>query len=266
MKKEYTSLAAYLDWENDDTLLTPAKDYFYELRASLLEKGFIKSVYQRTVTDEAAIRECFAWYVAEINRQREAGSCDRIGKLFEVGTRMLYAIKRGRPWNIADTKCRPSCLSDMVLKLEGANVRSELKVNRGAPAYGVDEAAAKAQLVKKLRQNPVFVWFYDGADFTIETLDDIEDADPLCMRMTDLFAELEKPENSKGKGISYWLVTSGGVRRPDGTMHQCTINLKAPNPEKGGDDFRSGVLDSLKADGLNWMAMVENASFEEDDE
>ena len=264
MAKNYTSLAAYLDWENDDSLLTPAKDYFYTLRVRLLEKGYIKSLYQRTVTGKEAIEECFAWYVEEIKRQIEAGSCDRIGKPFEVGTRMLYAIERGRPWYIADTKCRPSCLSDMVLKLDGANVRAELKVNRGAPAYGVDEAAAKAQLAKKLRQNPVFVWFYDGANFEIDTLDDIKDADPLCMRMADLFAELEKPENSKGKGISYWLVTSGGVRRADGTMHQCTINLKAPNPEKGGDDYRAGVLDSLKADGLNWMAMVENANFEEE--
>lgn len=264
MSKNYTSLSAYLDWENDEDLLTPAKDYFYALRVRLLKKGYISSIYQRTVKGEDAIRECFAWYAEEIQRQIEAGSTDRIGKLFEVGTRMLYAIKRCRPWHIADTKCRPSCLSDMILRVESANVRAELKVNRGALGYGVDEATAKAQIAKKLRQNPVFVWFYEGFDFQIDTLDDIECANPLCVRLRDMLEHLERPENSKGKGISYWLVTSGGVRKADGTMHQCTINLKAPDPKKEGNDFRSGILDSLRAEGMDWMRLVENAEFGEE--
>ena len=262
--KKYTSLSLYLDWENDETLLTPAKDYFHELRKRLLEKGYIKSLYQRTVSGEEAIRECFAWYLEEIQRQIEAGSTDIFGKLFEVGTRMLYAIKRCRPWFIADTKCRPSCLSDMILRIDDSNVRAELKVNRGALGYGVDEASAKDQIRKKLAQNPLFVWFYDGGkDYRIESLEDIAECNPLCVRLRDLLETLEKPENSKGKGVSYWLETNGGTRKPNGEMRQCTINLKAPKADACGEDYRTAILDGLRENGYNWLGMIEKAEFME---
>lgn len=222
------------------TFTEATADHMHELRERLYNKGLIKTIEQTYLYTEEAKREALAWYAEQMAKEAEKGSTGWRGKLFEVKTRIEWSIVHGTRYLINDVKCRPSGLSDMTVKIDGANVAVELKTGTGALVNGPDFATCIADLNKMVKQNPLMVWVWDD-----------EDA-PMVMRVRDLLEGLEEYNG----GIDTWLNFDNGANRKDG---QHAIRFQNYTSKK-----KMNHLAMLQFDrSMDWQTIVETASFEE---
>lgn len=213
-------------------------DHMRELRERLYNKGLISTPEQAYLYTEEAKREALAWYAEQMAVEAEKGSTGWRGKLFEVKTRIEWSIIHGTRYAISDVKCRHSGLTDMRVKIDGANVAIELKTGTGAITNGADFAECILNLKQMKKQNPLFVWLWDEED------------EPLVMRFNDLMKALE----SYNGGIDTWLLFDDGAKRKDG---QHAIRFQNYTSKK-----KMEHLGQIAFESYDWQTIMETASFE----
>lgn len=214
-------------------------DHMHDLRERLYNKGLIKTPEQSYLYTEAAKREALTWYAEQMAKEAEKGSTGWRGKLFEVKTRIEWSIAHGTRYLVNDVKCRPSGLTDMTVKIDGANVAIELKTGTGNLVTGSDFAECVRKLNDMVKRNPLFVWLWDN-----------EDDAPMAMRFRDLLEALE----SYNGGIDTWIVFDNGANRKDG---QHAIKIQNYSSKKKMEHLAKIAFDSY-----DWQTIMETASFE----
>ena len=239
MARERMSLKDYF---NQNTC-NPQDDHLYSLRVRLLEEGHIQSLSQKCVYTDEGKQVCLDWYLDELDRQTDLGSTGSWGKQFEVESRIRYAIRRGVPYRISDTKCRTAGLRDMTIRVDGGNYAVELKTGRGAVGYGTDKADALEDAERFFSGNPIICWDFEA-----------NGRDPLCMKATDLLEALD----SYKRGISTWLSDCPNVDKQGRKLNRSyQINLDVTEGPKM--EYLRSLRNSDKA--LNWQKMMDWAEF-----
>lgn len=236
------------DFFNAPVESAPHTDHLYGLRVRLLEAGHIQTLMQKYVYTDEAKEMCLEWYLEDLARQDELGSTGSWGKQFEVESRISYAIRRGVPFLINDTKCRSCGLRDMTIRVDGGNYAVELKVGGGAVAYGCDKVAAEEAKREFFRRNPIIVWDYRC------------NGQPLCMKAYDLLKELA----SYKKGLGMWFVDTPNydknLQARKGRSYQIQFALRSE------DEKKLEFLDTVKAKGFKWESLITWAEFEMENE
>lgn len=221
------------------TFTEETADHMHDLRARLLEKGLIATIDQAYLYTTEAKREALAWYHEQMQVEALKGSTGWRGKWFEVKTRIEWSIARNTRYCINDVKCRPSGLSDMRVKIDGANVAVELKTNTGALVYGTSKAECIEELRRLVKKNPLIVWLWDDTEI------------PLVMRVRDLLEGLQAYNGN----ILTWLVFNSGAKRKDG-QHSIRFQNYRSDP-------KLAHLAAMAFESYDWETIMQTASFEE---
>lgn len=221
------------------TFTEETADHMMDLRTRLFNKGLIAAIDQVYLYTTEAKREALVWYREQMEAEAAKGSTGWRGKWFEVKTRIEWSIARNTRYCINDVKCRPSGLSDMRVKIDGANVAVEVKTGTGALVYGASKAECVENLRRLVNQNPLMVWLWD------------DEETPMVMRVRDL---LEGLQEYKGD-ILTWLVFDNGEKRKDG---QHSIRFQNYQSRR-----KLNHLASMAFESYDWQTIMETASFEE---
>lgn len=249
MAKERISLHDFLEQQFCDA----TSDHLYTLRERLLEAGYIQTITQKYVYTEAAMNICLEWFLDDLARQDDEGSTGSWGKQFEVESRISYAKRRGVPFRISDTKCRPAGVRDMTIRVDGGNYVVELKTGNGAVGYGPDRASANEAMQDFFKRNPIICWDFEC------------NGDPLCMKAYDLLKELahykckgeEEGENKAGNILTWFTDNPNYNKAGEKLNRSYQINFAVtPGPKM---DYLRALRDSNKS--FSWKRMVDWAEF-----
>lgn len=238
MAKERISLHDFLEQQFCDA----TSDHLYTLRERLLEAGHIQTITQKYVYTEAAMNICLEWFLDDLARQDDEGSTGSWGKQFEVESRISYAKRRGVPFRISDTKCRPAGVRDMTIRVDGGNYVVELKTGNGAVGYGSDRASANESMQAFFKKNPIICWDFEC------------NGKPLCMKAHDLLKELDKYK----AGVATWFKNCDNVSKSGEKLNRSyQINFAVTEGPKM--DYLRALRDSEKS--YDWQRMVDWAEF-----
>lgn len=250
MAKERISLHDFLEQQFCDA----TSDHLYTLREQLLEAGYIQTIAQKYVYDDEAMDMCLDWFLDDLARQDEAGSTGSWGKQFEVESRISYAQRRGVPFRISDTKCRPAGVRDMTIRVDGGNYAVELKTGNGAVGYGPDRASANESMQAFFKRNPIICWDFEC------------NGKPLCMKAHDLLEELanykrkdsnEADTNEVGNILTWFTDNPNFSKSGEKLNRSYQINFAVtPGPKM---DYLRALRDSNKS--YSWKRLVGWAEF-----
>lgn len=243
MAKERISLHDFLEMQFCDA----TSDHLYTLRESLLEAGYIQTITQKYVYSDDAMDACLEWFLDDLARQDDAGSTGSWGKQFEVESRISYAKRRGVPFRISDTKCRPAGVRDMTIRVDGGNYTVELKTGNGAVGYGCDKASAYAGMQEFFKKNPIICWDFEC------------NGKPLCMKARDL---LEALDGYKA-GVTTWFKDNPNISKSGEKLNRSyQINFAVTDGPKM--DYLRALKNSDKA--FSWERLVGWAEFKPDED
>lgn len=242
MAKERISLHDFLERNFCDS----TSDHLFTLRERLFEAGLIQTIEQKYVYSDEAMEMCLDWFLDDLARQEEAGSTGSWGKQFEVESRISYAMRRGVPFRISDTKCRPAGVRDMTIRVDGGNYAVELKTGNGAVGYGPDRASANESMQAFFKRNPIICWDFEC------------NGNPLCMKAHDLLEELDKYK----AGVATWFVDCPNVNKFGEKLNRSyQINFSVTAGPKM--EYLKALRDSDKS--FNWHKLIGWAEFDTND-
>lgn len=238
MAKERISLHDFLEQQFCDA----TSDNLYTLREQLFEAGHIQTMTQKYVYTDEAMEMCLDWFLTDLVRQDEAGSTGSWGKQFEVESRISYAMRRGVPFRISDTKCRPAGVRDMTIRVDGGNYAVELKTGNGAVGYGPDRSSANEAMQDFFKRNPIICWDFEC------------NGNPLCMKARDLLEELDLYK----AGLVTWFTDNPNVNKKGEKLDRSyQINFSVTEGPKM--DYLRALRDSEKS--FSWKKLIGWAEF-----
>ena len=241
--KEKISLHEFLEQNFCDA----TSDHLFSLRERLLEAGHIQTISQKYVYSDEAMDMCLEWFEEDLERQDALKSTGSWGKWFEVNARISYAKRRGVPFRISDTKCRPAGVRDMTIRVDGGNYAVELKTGNGAVGYGPDKSSAYEDMQRFFKNNPIICWDFES------------NGEPLCMKARDLLEALDEYR----AGVATWFVYNSNIKK-DGTKvnRSCQVNFATSEGKKM--EYLKALKHSVKA--LDWDRMIGWAEFKPEEE
>ena len=213
------------------TLPESTFDHLAMLRQELYSAGLIKSKEQETLYTEAAKMFALNWYRNSL-KETDKGY---YGKVFEVKSRIMWAIYHNRPVSVLDIKARPSGVEDMRITLDGKRYGIELKTGTGNLAQGASPAEALEKLARLANSNKLIVWDYRKDDC------------PIALPARDFFAMLE---GYNGK-VETWFALNRDTNGTWGVKLQPVSGKKA------------AYLDEQGGNGFDWETVLQTGSLEE---
>lgn len=225
-------LAQYLA----QTLPNSTLDHLHALRVRLFENGLIRSIEQEAMYTNEAKLDALAWYAEQMEAETAKGSTGAYGKLFEVHSRIMWAVYHNKPFAINDVKARPCGLCDMCMVLDGKRYNVEVKTGHGSLAYGASPAEALAEFGKLTRSAKIIVWDYR------------KDGTPLAMKACDFFQMLEDYNGN----IETWFAIA------ESTTGQWSVKLQPVHTSKK----KLAYLDEMSGSGYDWETILQTGTLE----
>lgn len=225
-------LAEYLA----QTLPNTTLDHLRNLRERLFEKGLIRSIEQEAMYTNEAKLEALEWYAEQMEAEAQKGSTGAYGKLFEVRSRIMWAVYHNKPFIINDVKARPCGLNDMTITLDGKRYNVEVKTGHGSLAYGASPAEALEEFARLTRSAKIVVWDYH------------KDGVPLAMCAVEFFQMLEDYNGN----IETWFSIS------ESTTGQWAVKLQPVHTSKK----KMRYLDEMSGNGYDWETILQTGTLE----